>query len=305
MRKFFFSLLLCLSCVNLMSQAQTNYLKKELIYGRKDGLALTMLMLVPGSNANGKAIVYMVSGGWYSDYDWIPGYIENAGPYLNRGYTVFLAMHRGRPIFNIEDGIEDAKRAVRFVRYHAADYKISPNHIGITGASSGGHLSLVVGVDDDQTDPASKDPVDRVSGRVQAVACFFPPSDFLHWNNVTVDPKNKAVLDQADVYSAFQFREWDPVHKNFNVITNEDKLLVIYKKISPINQISSDDPPILIAHGRVDKIVPFSQSVHFIEKLKQANVTCDFMIKDDGAHGGWKDEVRYENAFADWFDKYL
>ena len=52
-------------------------------------------------------------------------------------------------MFNIEDGIEDAKRAVRFVRYHAADYKISPNHIGITGASSGGHLSLVVGVDND------------------------------------------------------------------------------------------------------------------------------------------------------------
>jgi acetyl esterase/lipase len=305
MRKIFLNLLVCLTCVHLLGHAQTNYLKKELIYGRRDGLALTMLMLVPGSNANGKAIVYMVSGGWYSNYDWIPGYIQNAGPYLNRGYTIFLAMHRSRPMFNIEDGIEDAKRAVRFVRYHAADYKISPNHIGITGASSGGHLSLVVGVDDDQMDPASKDPVDRVSGRVQAVACFFPPSDFLHWNNVTVDPKNKAVLDQADVYSAFQFREWDPVHKNYPVITDEEKLLVIYKKISPINQISPDDPPILIAHGRADKIVPFSQSVHFIEKLKQAQVTCDFLIKDDGDHGGWKDEVRYENAFADWFDKYL
>ncbi|HEY8734620.1 MAG TPA: alpha/beta hydrolase [Puia sp.] len=286
-------------------QIPTNYTKKELIYGRKDGMALTMLMLTPKSTRNGKAIVSLVSGGWYTLEEWLPFYTKNANIYLQRGYTVFLVMPSGRPEFTIVDGIADAKRSVRFIRFHAAEYKIDPRHIGITGSSSGGQLSLSVATDDDHPDVNSKDPIDRVSGRVQAVACFYPPSDFLHWGNIEVDPKNKYILDQADVYSAFEFKEWDPKHKNFVLVTDQNKMVSIYKEISPIYQVSTDDPPVLIAHGTGDVVVPFSQSEKFIEKLKQANIACGLLVKEGGGHGGWNDENIYEKSFADWFDKYL
>jgi acetyl esterase/lipase len=304
--KYFLAIILsCLNGFYLSGQAQTNYSQKELIYGRKDGMAMTMIRLTPNGTRNGKAIINLVSGGWYTLEEWIPYYTKNADTFLQKGYTVFLVMPSGRPMFTIVDGIADAKRSVRFVRYHAAEYKIDPNHIGITGTSSGGQLSLAVATDDDILDSVSKDPVDRVSSRVQAVACFYPPSDFLHWGNTDVDPRNKFILDQEDVYSAFEFKEWDPKHKNFVLITDQNKIVGIYKEISPIYQISSDDPPILIAHGTADVVVPIAQSEKFIEKLKQANITCDLMVKKGGGHGGWNDEYLYEKAFANWFDKYL
>jgi len=305
MKYFLIVILFFLNFIYQSGLAQTDYSQKELIYGRKDGMALTMLMLTPKKPGNGKAIIDLVSGGWYSLEEWIPYYTKNAETFLQRGYTVFLVMPSGRPMFTIVDGIADAKRSVRFIRSHAVEYKIDPLHIGITGTSSGGQLSLSVATDDDKPDVASEDPVDRVSSRVQAVACFYPPSDFLHWGNAEVDPKNKFLLDQADVYSAFEFKEWDPKHKNFELVTNQTKIVATYKEISPIYQISSDDPPILIAHGTADTVVPITQSEKFIERLKQLNITCDLMVKKGGGHGGWNDENLYEMAFADWFDKYL
>jgi acetyl esterase/lipase len=305
-RKYF--LICIISCLNVLflsAQEQTNYTQKELIYGRKDGMALTMVMLTPKGMRNGKSIISLVSGGWYSLEEWIPYYTKNAGTFLQRGYTVFLVMPSGRPIFTIVDGIADAKRSVRFIRAHAVEYKIDPLHIGITGTSSGGQLSLAVATDDDKPDIASKDPVDRVSSRVQAAACFYPPSDFLHWGNIEVDPRNKSILDQEDVYSAFEFKEWDQKHKNFVIVTDQNKIVATYREISPIYQVSSDDPPIIIAHGTADMVVPFTQSEKFIEKLKQLNITCELMVKKGGGHGGWNDENLYEIAFADWFDKYL
>jgi acetyl esterase/lipase len=294
-----------MSFITLMGQSQPGFSQKELIYGRKDGLALTMLMLTPKAPGNGKSIIKLVNGGWYSMEEWIPGFIKNADVYLQRGYTVFLVMPGGRPMFTIVDAIADSKRAVRFIRFHATEFKIDPDHIGISGTSSGGQLSLAVATDNNIPDPDSKDPVDQVSSRVQAAACFYPPSDFLHWGNLEVDPKNKIILDQADVYAAFEFKEWDPKHKNYVLITDQKKILGIYKEISPIYQVSPDDPPILIAHGTADVIVPLSQSEKFIEKLKQTGVPCSLLVKPGGGHGGWKDEYDYEKDFADWFDKYL
>ena len=91
-------------------------------------------------------------------------------------------------------------RAVRFIRYHAKDYTIDPDRIGITGGSAGGHLSLMQGTAGDAGDPKAKDPVDRTSSRVQAVACFFPPTDFLNWGE-----KGKEMLSRdcpATVHAA-------------------------------------------------------------------------------------------------------
>ncbi len=58
------------------------------------------------------------------------------------------------------------------------DYHIDPDRIGITGASAGGHLSLMQGTAGDTGDKGAKDPIDQTSSRVQAVGCFFPPPIF-------------------------------------------------------------------------------------------------------------------------------
>ena len=58
---------------------------------------------------------------------------------------------------------------------------MDPDRLGIAGGSAGGHLSLMMGSYADWANSSAKDPVDRASSAVQAVACFFPPTDFLNY----------------------------------------------------------------------------------------------------------------------------
>lgn len=147
--------------------------QEDVIYGRKFGTALTMDIFKPKRETNGAAIVLAVSGGFFSSHEAInPALVL---PLTNRGYTVFTVVHGSQPRYTVPEIVEDMNRAVRFIRHHAADYGIDTNRIGVTGASAGGHLSLMLGTAGSQGDPNAKDPVDRESSRVQAVACFFPP----------------------------------------------------------------------------------------------------------------------------------
>src|SRR5208337_118017 len=130
-------------------------------------------VFTPKVNANGAAVVWVISGGWFSAHEAInPAPVEEL---LKRGYTVFAVVHGSQPRYTLPEIVADMNRAVRFIRYHAADYSIDPDRIGITGGSAGGHLSLMQGTAGDKGKPDASDPIDRTSSRVQAVACFFPP----------------------------------------------------------------------------------------------------------------------------------
>src|SRR5262249_9783926 len=153
--------------------------KADVIYGRKYGVALTMDVFAPKEKANGAAIVAVVSGGWISSHDYIDGMLKVGfgDEFLKRGYTVFALIHRSQPKYTIPEAIDDVHRAIRFIRYHAKEYQIDPDKIGITGASAGCQLSLMMGVSGTDGSAQARDPVDRAASRVQAVAGFFPPTD--------------------------------------------------------------------------------------------------------------------------------
>ena len=289
---------------SITAQDSLNLNKTEIIYGRKDGMALTMFMLAPKEHANGKAIISVVSGNWISSYTNANRFMNTAKIYIDRGYTVFTVIHGSQPRYAIPDDIADLKRAVRFIRYNSNNYHIDGNHIGITGESSGGHLSLMVGLSDEKIDTTSKDPINHVSSRVQAVAVFFPPTDFLNWGQQNINVLNfQAALASAGLSAAFDFKEWNDTAKIYQSV-NSDKRLEIVKQISPIYYVTPDDPPVLIVHGDADKTVPFQQSESIIKKLKDANVPNRFIIKNGGGHG-WKNKEVEEKNFVDWFDKYL
>ena len=95
---------------------------------------------------------------------------------MRRGYTVFAVVHGSQPKYTIPEILLDMHRAVRFIRSHAEEYDVDPERIGITGGSAGGHLLLMQATAGDLGNSNAKDPVDRASSRVQAVACFFPPT---------------------------------------------------------------------------------------------------------------------------------
>ena len=109
------------------------------IYGRKFGTALTLNVIAPKENANGAAIVWAVSGGWFSNHDGIqPAFV---GEYLKRGYTVFAVVHGSQPKFTIPEVLEDMNRAVRFIRSRAEQYKIDPTASASPAARRGASIA--------------------------------------------------------------------------------------------------------------------------------------------------------------------
>ena len=273
---------------------------EDVIYRRKHGAALTMDVFAPAEHPNGAAVVLVISGAWRSSHENIQP--RFAAEYVKRGYTVFAVVHGSSPRFSLPEIVEDMHRAVRFVRSRAEFYRIDPQRIGITGASAGGHLSLMMGTAGTAGDPKAKDPVDRLSSRVQAVACFFPPTDFLNYGE---PGKSLLGTDAAKgVRAPFDFQELDETVRAFVTITDQERRLEIGRQVSPAYHVSSDDPPTLIIHGDADMLVPLQQSQLIIEKFKAANVACELVVKPGKAHG-WPEIGQDFSALADWFDKYL
>jgi len=273
--------------------------KEDVIYGRKHGMALTLDVLTP-EKAKGIGVIFAVSGGWFSDRAAIRP--NRLAELLARGYTVFAVVHGSQPRFTIPEVVEDMHRAVRFIRHNARDYGIDPERIGISGGSAGGHLSLMQGTAGRPGDPNAKDPVDRESSAVQAVACFYPPTDFLNYGQPGEVALGYGTL--KDFRAPFEFNEFDPKLRRIVPIADQNRILEIGRSISPAYHASPGDAPALIIHGDADKLVPIQQAQVIVEKLQAAGVPARLVTKPGAGHG-WSGVDKDVAAFADWFDEHL
>jgi acetyl esterase/lipase len=273
--------------VSVQSNAPVTRLE-DVIYGRKAGTALTLDVFQP-AKPNGYGIAYIESGAWYSAHEFIrPDMLR---PFTDRGYTVFAVVHGSQPKFPIAEIVPDIHRAIRFIRHNAARYGVNPDHLGISGASSGGHLSLTMAVKGVDGKADAKDPVDRASSAVQAVACFFPPTDFLNYGETNRDAVGFGPLQNFK--SAFGSRS-----------DTAEGRLELGHEISPIYFVHSNMPSILIIHGSADNLVPVSQSEQFVKRCEESGVTAKLIVREGKGHG-WPDMENDLRVCADWFDEYL
>jgi acetyl esterase/lipase len=273
----------------LCAQDKPSFTRTEdVVYGRKFGTALTLDVFEP-EKKNGAAIFFMVSGGFFSSHEAI-----NAKMYyalVERGYTVFAVVHGSQPRFVIPEIEEDIHRAIRFVRHHASRWGVDPDKFGISGGSAGGHLSLTMGTQGKPGKADAKDPVDRESSAVQAVACFYPPTDFLNWGKEGEDGVGYGPT--ARFKPAFGPRS-----------DTAEGRQELGKEISPLNYVTAKMPPTLIVHGDADKVVPLYQAQIFEKRCKEAGVPFKLIVKP-GADHGWPGMDKDMRIFADWFDEHL
>ena len=82
--------------------------------------------------------------------------------------------------------LEDAARALQFMRYHFASLNIDPERVALYGGSAGAGASLWLGTHDDMADGDNADPVLRESTRVKAVGALATQStyDLLRWEEI-------------------------------------------------------------------------------------------------------------------------
>ncbi|MGO9917323.1 MAG: alpha/beta fold hydrolase [Isosphaeraceae bacterium] len=265
--------------------------KKDVVYAETHGTGLLMDVFAPTGKPNGLGIVDIASGAWYSDR----GKIRDHA--LAQVYTIFCA--RGYVVFAIRPGSKtrytaaemdrNVKSAIRFVKGHAAEYKIDPARLGLMGASAGGHLAALAALTPEPGKAAAANPADRLDTSVRAVGVFFPPTDFLDWDG------NKAIA--IDVLGPLLFVGGARGH-------SEDEIRTAARAISPLHRVDKPTTPFLLIHGDADKVVPLSQSKKLVEAITQAGGSAELIVKPGGGHA-WLTLPQEVKVLADWFDKRL
>ena len=269
---------------------------EDVVYGHKDGLALTMDVIDPAVDRNGIGLVLVSSGSWISKksdnleeeekrrkYDhWIQGLLKG-------GFTVFVVRHGSSPKYTVPEMTPDILRSIRFIRANAEKFRVQPANLGITSGSSGGHLSLMAATQGDDGSPQAKDPIDRISSRTQAVVAWFSPTDMVNWQV----PKGFAILAIARP---------DLFDRIFGEVKDLESQL---KGISPINYVGKDSPPLLLIHGDADKTVPLQQSTIMKTKYEELGLAVKLVVQPGGGHSSWPGIMDQYPIVWDWFQTHL
>lgn len=285
-RKSVLAILLLIFCAATQARAQSQAdVVPDVVYGHKDGLALTFDVLKPKANANGAAVIFMVSGGWVSSY-YPPQQIAfRFKDLLDKGFTVIALRHGSSPKYVIPEIVADVRRAVRFIRYNAKQWNIDPDRLGVLGGSAGGHLSLMIGTASDKGDPAAKEDFLKESDRVAAVVAYFPPVDLRPLARGINPAPTGGTLDR------------------FPALNFEKEKAPDY---SPIVHVSPDDPPTLLIHGDKDDLVPVRNSQVIYEAFQKNNVKTQLIVIEGAGHGFQSEDAkRASTAMVAWFEQTL
>jgi acetyl esterase/lipase len=290
---------------------------RDVIYGRKAGLALTMDVFRPKGKESGAAVLWLDSGDWVSHMErFEPG--QRLDDYLGRGYTVFVVGHSNFPIFPLDEIVPDVHRAVRYIRHHAKEYRVDADRLAIIGVSSGGHLAAHVGASGgkgppfpvpDPTGLGRYDPVERESSRVAAFVSFCGPTDLVNYEaegKSIVEfhfPKDDLSKNVKIDHIPIVFRDYNRKTVSFTPVTDEEQIRQRLKALSPASLVTADSSPGLLIYGEKDTHVPVSQAEKLAERMKAAGVPADLIIRKGVGHN-----VTQEGdgkIVADWLDKRL
>ncbi len=255
----------------LLRFASAQSVVHDVIYDKIGGAAFTMDVFKP-ARPNGAGLIWLISGGWFSSHQNIdPRVAERLN---SQGYTVFEVVHGSQPRYTVPEILAMLTRAVRFIHVNAATYGVDPTRLGMSGTSSGGHLTLMLAGMGNAGDPNAKDPVDRAPSTLKTVAVYFPPTDFLNWGGPGLTPFKRPELQMF--FPAFGLSAADP----------EEKWTQLGKALSPIYLVTPSFPATLLIHGDKDPLVPIQQSQEMDAALSQAGVKHKFVVVPGGAHDG-------------------
>jgi acetyl esterase/lipase len=283
--------------------------ERNVVFGMYSGLALLMDVYRP-AKPNGAGVIAIQGSGWYSPlrYDAAPitarpGVIAYAQHFAQAGYTVFVINHRAAPRFRFPAQLEDAQRAVRFVRAHAAEWHVDPARIGAFGSSSGGHLAELLGTVDGAGDASSSDPTERESAKVRAVVALFAPADMVRQAQTSIRDAHVALMG---------FEYLDPAMRAPGSVRPDESENVEYRRASPSSWVTADDAPMLLMHGDADEVVVFEQSELMSAALQKAGVANELIRVPGGRHGDNfqldPKDPRLPDQYGEsirWFDTYL
>jgi acetyl esterase/lipase len=223
--------------------------------------------LPDGSNATGAAMV-ICPGGGYAHL--APHEGNDYALWLNQhGVTCFVLKYRlGSNGYHHPAMLNDAARAVRWVRAHAADYKVDVKRVGIMGSSAGGHLASTLLTHFDAGDKNSTDAIERQSSRPDlGILCY-------------------AVISLGEF-----------AHKGSREnLLGKNPSSELVQLLSSELQVTTNTPPCFLWTTFEDKTVPMENTLLFAEALRKNHVPFALHVYEKGGHGmGLKDKPPFAN----------
>ena len=217
----------------------------------------SLTVYLPQVNGVGSGVVVCPGGGYGMlavDHEG-----KQIADWLNaRGVAAFVLRYRLGPRYHHPVELGDAQRALRLVRYRAAEYGIAADKIGIWGFSAGGHLASTAGTHFDSGQPGAPDPADRMSSRPDFMVLCYPVISF--------------ITPYAHRGSMRNLLGDNPDPQLVASLTNE-------------TQVTRRTPPTFLFHTNSDSGVPAENSVLFYLALRKAGVPAEMHIYERGEHG--------------------
>jgi len=215
----------------------------------------TLTIFQPDRATPAGTAVIVAPGGGYQVLDSGREGREVADWFAAHGITAFVLSYR-----LVSSGylhptqLNDAQRAIRWVRAHASDFGVDPNRIGMIGFSAGGHLTGMAETLFDAGDPKSTDPVDRMSSRPDfAILC----------------------------YAALDLDLSDPTYRSF---AGPNASPATLRQLSPVLNVTAQTPPTFIFQTTEDRSVA-TDATAFYNALFAAHVPVEAHIFEEGRHG--------------------
>jgi acetyl esterase/lipase len=248
-----------------------------------------------GTEVRSPGVVIIHGGGWV-------GGDKGAGREINIGTTLARAGYACVSVnYMMEEGkrwpmgLQDCKNAVKFLRVHAEEYQVDPQHIGVIGGSAGGHLALMVAYTPNHPDISPKRPYET-SDSVNCVVDLYGITDLL--------TRRKTEKDGTPV--------GEPSKTSALLTKSADEDPALWKLASPVYHVTKQTVPTLILHGTADTTVDRDQATELAAKLKEAGVEHQLVMVPGVGHTfdleTWKKKplpIDVKTMVVEFFDRHL
>jgi acetyl esterase/lipase len=255
---------LALTVLTTATFAQTSAPRTELLWpsgapgavGSEDRDKPT-LTIWPAAEPRGAAVVVCPGGGYgHLAFDHEG---KQIAAWLNSlGISAFVLQYRLGPRYRHPAPLQDAQRALRWVRMHADEFGARHDRVGIWGFSAGGHLAATAATHFEARNPDSADPLEQFSTRPDFAILSYPVISF------TTEYTHKGSL------------------RNLLGDTPDPQLV---ESLSTERQVTPQTPPTFLFHTNADQGVPPENSALFYLALRKAGVPAELHIYEQGRHG--------------------
>jgi acetyl esterase/lipase len=240
---------------------------RDISYAQVGDLTLNLDLHLPRGKARSPLIVWVHGGAWRS------GSKKDMplGKLVEEGYVVASVDYRLSTQAKFPAQIHDLKAAIRFLRGHGVEWKLSVKKILVAGDSAGGHLAALVGVSNGHAELEGEVGNDHAQNSdVQGIISFYGGANLTTILKQSTPHGLSVRVPALDLLLGGQ----------------PDDAPTLARLASPVFHVDKHDPPLLLFHGDQDPQMPVNQALELYGAYQKAKALGQLEIVHGAAHGG-------------------